>query len=223
MNGAQVEDGYTRIANELMDALARTPLPGRYMQILMFIIRWTYGYKGNKISRLSYRFISDGTGIDARSVFKLCNQLHTWGYLVYEKRSKRTMFWGPNKDYQNWYHYYPILSKEAPDVGESADTIVPTNHLGGHGVTLNHWADLRQNDVEVLENQPKSEHSGPPDVGESTDINVGESADEKRKKKRIKRRRGVSRQERRRRIKRMRQDLINQQQSLTNSVQKIAQ
>lgn len=46
MNDAspQVEDGYTRIANELLDALSRVRLPGRQWQVVCKVIRMTYGF-----------------------------------------------------------------------------------------------------------------------------------------------------------------------------------
>ncbi len=40
----QIEDGYVRIANELFEALSNTRLPGRQWQIVLTIIRMTYGY-----------------------------------------------------------------------------------------------------------------------------------------------------------------------------------
>jgi phage replication O-like protein O len=40
----QVEDGYTRIANELFDAILRAGLPARELSVVMAIIRKTYGY-----------------------------------------------------------------------------------------------------------------------------------------------------------------------------------
>lgn len=40
----QVEDGYVRIANELFEALSRARLPGRQWQIVLTVIRMTYGF-----------------------------------------------------------------------------------------------------------------------------------------------------------------------------------
>lgn len=40
----QVEDGYTRIANELFDAILGAQFTAREMSVLMAIIRKTYGF-----------------------------------------------------------------------------------------------------------------------------------------------------------------------------------
>jgi phage replication O-like protein O len=44
MSKPQLENGYVRIATELWEALTRTHLPGHSVQVLMAIIRKTYGY-----------------------------------------------------------------------------------------------------------------------------------------------------------------------------------
>ena len=40
----QLENGYTKIANELLEAIAAIRIPGEAMQVLLVIIRKTYGY-----------------------------------------------------------------------------------------------------------------------------------------------------------------------------------
>ena len=64
---ADLEDGYTRIANDLIDALIQKPLTLRELKVLLFIIRHTYGYH-HKEHSLSHRFIAEGTGIDSKKV-----------------------------------------------------------------------------------------------------------------------------------------------------------
>ncbi|MBU6956073.1 replication protein, partial [Hahella sp. HN01] len=41
---ADIENGYTRMANDLVDALALVELSGRQYRVFMAIIRKTYGY-----------------------------------------------------------------------------------------------------------------------------------------------------------------------------------
>jgi phage replication O-like protein O len=40
----QLENGYTRVANELMEAIMRFPLNKRELKIILYIIRNSYGY-----------------------------------------------------------------------------------------------------------------------------------------------------------------------------------
>jgi phage replication O-like protein O len=44
MASPQIEDGFTRIANELMEALARHNVPGEVTRIVLVILRKTYGF-----------------------------------------------------------------------------------------------------------------------------------------------------------------------------------
>jgi phage replication O-like protein O len=71
---ADLEDGYTRIANDLIDALIQKPLTLRELKVLLFIIRHTYGYH-HKEHSLSHRFIAVGTGIDPKKVAVVLGEL----------------------------------------------------------------------------------------------------------------------------------------------------
>ncbi|OED41232.1 hypothetical protein AB833_10080 [Chromatiales bacterium (ex Bugula neritina AB1)] len=44
MANPQIVDGYTRIANELLDALIRSGLTKRELRVVLVVIRQTYGY-----------------------------------------------------------------------------------------------------------------------------------------------------------------------------------
>lgn len=44
MSNPQIENGYTKIANELLEALIQAELSGAEYRIVCFIIRQTYGY-----------------------------------------------------------------------------------------------------------------------------------------------------------------------------------
>lgn len=72
--GPQVEDGYTRIANELLDALCVADFTNREFRVVNFIIRQTYGW-GTKQKRLASTFIAGGTGLHATDCSKVLNEL----------------------------------------------------------------------------------------------------------------------------------------------------
>ena len=64
---AQLESSYTDIPNKLLDRIIKTNFTGAEIQILIFIIRFTYG-EDKKSNQLSLEFISEGTGIDKRYI-----------------------------------------------------------------------------------------------------------------------------------------------------------
>ena len=71
---AQKENGYTAIANELMEALAKYPIPGAQMQCLLVILRKTYGYN-KKTDAISLSQFQKHTGLTRRNVARAINGL----------------------------------------------------------------------------------------------------------------------------------------------------
>lgn len=67
MANPQKENGYTAIANEILEALYKTPFNGTEFRIINVILRFTYGFS-RKSHSLSESFISDATDIDKRNV-----------------------------------------------------------------------------------------------------------------------------------------------------------
>jgi len=63
----QCENGYTRIANELLEALAKIRIPGEANQILMAVMRQTYGFC-KKTDRISISKFIEITGLSRQSV-----------------------------------------------------------------------------------------------------------------------------------------------------------
>ena len=72
--GPQLEDGFTRIANELLDALCRADFTAREFRVVHFVIRQTYGWN-DKAKRMSSTFIAGGTGLHESDCSKVLNEL----------------------------------------------------------------------------------------------------------------------------------------------------
>ena len=67
MANPQTENGYTRVANEIMDALCRVTLTSSERQVLDVIFRKTYGYNKKKDAISISQFMS-ATGLARRTV-----------------------------------------------------------------------------------------------------------------------------------------------------------
>ncbi|WP_213997014.1 replication protein [Tepidanaerobacter syntrophicus] len=67
MNGPQLEGGYTRIANEILERISTMPLNGTQFRILMVIWRYTYGFN-RKEHELSQNFIAEASSLSERQV-----------------------------------------------------------------------------------------------------------------------------------------------------------
>lgn len=67
MSTPQLENGYTRIANELLEAVFRANFNGSQIRVILCLLRNTYGY-GRKECEFSNTYISDATGINKKNV-----------------------------------------------------------------------------------------------------------------------------------------------------------
>jgi phage replication O-like protein O len=93
---AQVENGYTRIANELVEALASTYLSPYEWQVLMAIFRKTYGYN-KKSDWIANSQLSELTGIYKAHISRTTKKLVERGIVT--QTGNRLSF---NKDYSSW-------------------------------------------------------------------------------------------------------------------------
>lgn len=102
MANPQTEHGYTRIANEVLEALARTRIPGEARQVLDFIIRKTYGFH-KKQDLISVSQIAKATGLDPRAVVRAKNRLRSMRIITTDKivRGKVGKM-GMNKNHEQW-------------------------------------------------------------------------------------------------------------------------
>jgi phage replication O-like protein O len=81
----QLENGYTRIANELIERLAGIRIPGEAMQALWLILRKTYGFnkKSDTIALLQF---CDHTGMNKPAVCRAVKKLEQLGIVSIIKK-----------------------------------------------------------------------------------------------------------------------------------------
>lgn len=81
----QIENGYTRIANELFDALIRVSLRDSERRILLSIIRKTYGWQ-KKLDMISINQIVEYTNLSRRSVIYGLQNLELMKIITIERK-----------------------------------------------------------------------------------------------------------------------------------------
>src|SRR3990167_10432727 len=116
MANVQIEKGYTRIANEALEALVKVRLPPSEKDILFFIIRKTYGY-GKKEDRISLTQFEKGTELSRPTVVRALSNLLTRKILV-----KAGLLIGFNKDYESWVVNAGLLVKSKHEFGKGGFT-----------------------------------------------------------------------------------------------------
>lgn len=142
MASPQKENGYTPIANEILDAISKARINGTQASILFQIWRYTYGF--NRTSHiLSASFLSKGTGINkVRLSQELKKLIDNKIVTVITRSCPREIAF--NKNYNEWLNYdhsadpitisenvYSTISESANTtnntISESANTIVSEN------------------------------------------------------------------------------------------------
>jgi len=101
MASPQLENGFARVANELLEALAGSGVTSRESKVLWAVLRETYGYS-RKTRTVSYGRIAKLTRLGRQHVATLVRGLHERHYLVRSYTKGGLMMLGVQKDYQLW-------------------------------------------------------------------------------------------------------------------------
>lgn len=125
----QTEDGYTKIANELLEQLCKTDFTLTELKILLVVIRQTYGF-GRKKHGISVTFLSNATGISDRRIKSAVSRLVSKNVLTEYKPKfgSRPRELGINKRYLNWlYGDASVTGRKRHYDGDSSVTMMVTN------------------------------------------------------------------------------------------------
>lgn len=110
MASPQKENGYTTIANELLEAIYGRKFSASQIKILLIILRFTYGFN-RKYAKLSNSFISNGTGIHEVSVSRELTTLIADNVLIEKEKPSfnRPRMLGVNKNYESWQNHRELV------------------------------------------------------------------------------------------------------------------
>lgn len=100
MTNPQLENGYTPIANEILDALVGIRIPGEARQCLDFIIRKTYGYKKKEDWIALSQFV-DATSLKKPTVSRALKKLLFMNMII-KKDKGLGVTYGLQKDCDKW-------------------------------------------------------------------------------------------------------------------------
>ncbi len=97
----QLENGYTRIANEILEALPRLKIPVECWRVLMVIFRKTYGYQ-KKFDRISLSQFCLATGMKKQNASRALKKLEKIGVIVIRGDDRKPKTYWFNKNYASW-------------------------------------------------------------------------------------------------------------------------
>lgn len=117
----EVEEGFTRIANELFDAILLANLKYSTQTVLLVVLRKTYGF-GKKEDDMSASQIAESCGMNRQHVTTALNELAAMG-VIHKRPGHYGSVIGINKDYSEWAISSPksgqvSKSRTSPNLGQ---------------------------------------------------------------------------------------------------------
>lgn len=100
MASPQKENGYTAIANEIMEALSRFRINGEARQVLDWILRKTYGFNKTEDAISLSQFVL-GTGLKKNTIIKALSKLRFLN-LITQKGNAIANTYRFNKNFDTW-------------------------------------------------------------------------------------------------------------------------
>ena len=109
MANPQIENGYTRIAHEILEQISKVNLNGTQFRIVMVIWRYTYGFQKTS-TEMSYSFIAEAIGIKSKSnIQRELNALINGKVINVVGRGPRgANILEFNKNYEEWSDCTPV-------------------------------------------------------------------------------------------------------------------
>lgn len=128
MASPQLEHGFTRIAHELLDAIARAPLSGLETRIVLAVLRRTYGARGSpKVAGISLGELAMAVGASKGRLSRVVADLFRARVLREETREQgwhAARLIGINKCHVEW------LFLESVGCASETTVVAPTQPLG---------------------------------------------------------------------------------------------
>jgi len=101
MADVQCENGYTRIANELLEAILKADFSARELKVVLALIRFSFGYS-KKSAMLSLRFLSEITNIDFANLSRTLKNLERKNVIIILSINGKGREIQIVKDYETW-------------------------------------------------------------------------------------------------------------------------
>lgn len=123
----QLEDGFTRIANELFDAILAYPFSARQLKVLMTLIRKTYGYN-KKRDDISASQIGDACGLARNHVTTVLGELADMN-VIKKRAGQFGSLLEVNKKYSEW-SVCDVKTSPKSGQGSPKSGLVPNQDAG---------------------------------------------------------------------------------------------
>mgnify|MGYP001117749143 CR=1 FL=1 len=125
MGKVDLDNGYTRIANELLEEIPQLGFNGTQLSILIVVIRYTYGFQ-RKEHELSLTFLATATKKHKMHIQKEIKNLMDMNVLIEQAAPtfKSSRIIGLNKDISSWELVKSLTVSEINTVSQDSNTTV---------------------------------------------------------------------------------------------------
>ena len=108
---------FVKFSKELLDALLLSSMPAGHKEVVLAIIRRTYGDHGRKSAYVSYAMIRQMTGRADSGIRRAVRALENEGVIVKiaEPTFRTPAMWALNKNYENWGRWSVHSSDVLPE------------------------------------------------------------------------------------------------------------
>ncbi len=148
---ADIDDGYTRIANGLLEAVMAADLTARQLKVVLAVIRKTYGF-GKKFDRITNTQIAAMTGIHHTHVCKAKNEMIAMNIIV-----TNGLAIGVNKVISDWNF---IISQVGKSLAKSANKTLAESANADKPTQLNTKETIQKKERKDPPKSPKGECDG---------------------------------------------------------------
>lgn len=145
---ADTDDGYTRIANELLEAIAGADLTARQLKVMIAVIRKTYGFQ-KKLDRIADIQIAELTGLSRQNVNKAKKELLSMHCLMMDGNRI-----GPNKELSAWHFTNSLQKRDSVSKLKTKSV----SKIETHGVSK--LETHKRNTLKIKENTPLTPQGG---------------------------------------------------------------
>ena len=158
MANPQIENGYTKIANELLEAICQLNISGNEMRILLYIIRRTYGYN-SKSAEVSLAEIAEAVGMRREHISKRLKKLSKMKIIeINVNRGIKPQTISIVKNYDNWINNNvdnckSLLLPKLATVAKNGNTTVAK--IGNHTYKENNKENIKERKKAI-----DSDHTG---------------------------------------------------------------
>jgi len=171
---AQLEDGYTQIANGILEALARISIDSEARRVFDFIMRRTYGFH-KKHDIISLGQIAAGTGITRTNIPRNVKKLVEMKLITVKQTIGNTRSYGINKNVSEWSRPSGVVSPviTPPQVVSPVITGVVSPMITGGSITCDtHKKYILKKEEKILSAARKSPEKNKPPAPKKKEIEI---------------------------------------------------